>query len=284
LIPVKLSPAISNEEAVSFRMIHEPSGNPIRYVKGVHDGDEFVEVPDEEIVKGYEYAKGQHVLIDPKELDDLKLEAKHTIDMVRFVDEAEIDSRYWEKPYYLVPDGDEADEGYTVIRDALKQTHTVAIGQLIMHGRGHLVGIKAHGKGLMLSILRYGNEIRPAKPYFEGLKSETKPNAVALAAELIKRLSGRFEPEKMPDEYARAVQELVKAKVENRAPEVAIEADGKPRAPVINIMDALKQSMQKQGQAKVRDAVRKRMGKAAPKEEAPRPAARSRAGARRSLH
>jgi DNA end-binding protein Ku len=284
LIPVKLCPAISNEEAVSFRMIHEPSGNPIRYVKGVHDGDEFVEVPDEEIVKGYEYAKGQHVLIDPKELDDLKLEAKHTIDMVRFVDEAEIDSRYWEKPYYLVPDGDEADEGYTVIRDALKQTHTVAIGQLIMHGRGHLVGIKAHGKGLMLSILRYGNEIRPAKPYFEGLKSETKPNAVALAAELIKRLSGRFEPEKMPDEYARAVQELVKAKVENRAPEVAIEADGKPRAPVINIMDALKQSMQKQGQAKVRDAVRKRMGKAAPKEEAPRPAARSRAGARRSLH
>jgi DNA end-binding protein Ku len=230
---------------VSFRMIHEPSGNPIRYVKGVHDGDEFVEVPDEEIVKGYEYAKGQHVLIDPKELDDLKLEAKHTIDMVRFVDEAEIDSRYWEKPYYLVPDGDEADEGYTVIRDALKQTHTVAIGQLIMHGRGHLVGIKAHGKGLMLSILRYGNEIRPAKPYFEGLKSETKPNAVALAAELIKRLSGRFEPEKMPDEYARAVQELVKAKVENRAPEVAIEADGKPRAPVINIMDALKRSMQK---------------------------------------
>jgi DNA end-binding protein Ku len=171
-----------------------------------------------------------------------------------------------------------------VIRDALKQTHMVAIGQLIMHGRGHLVGIKAHGKGLMLSILRYGNEIRPAKPYFEGLKSETKPNAVALAAELIKRLSGRFEPEKMPDEYARAVQELVKAKVENRAPEVAIEADGKPRAPVINIMDALKQSMQKQGQAKVRDAVRKRMGKAAPKEEAPRPAARSRAGARRSLH
>ena len=130
------------------------------------------EVPEEEIVKGYEHAKGHHVLIDPKELDDLKLEAKHTIDIVRFVDKAEIDSRYWEKPYYLMPDGDEADEGYTVIRDALKQTGKVAIGQLIMHGRGHLVGIKALGRGLMLSILRYGNEVRDAEPYFDRAHSE----------------------------------------------------------------------------------------------------------------
>jgi DNA end-binding protein Ku len=284
LIPVKLSPAISNEEAVSFRMIHEPSGQPIRYVKGVHDGDKFIEVPDEDIVKGYEHAKGHHVLIHPSELDELKLEAKHTIDMVRFVDEAEIDSRYWEKPYYLVPDGDEADEGYTVIRDAMKQTGKVAIGQLIMHGRGHLVGIKAHGKGLMLSILRYGNEVRAAEPYFDRLTAKPTTESVALATELIERMSGRFEPEKMPDEYAGAVRELVRAKLENRAPEVSIEPDSKPKAPVINIMDALKQSMQKQGQTKVRDAVNKRMGKAAPKEELPRRPARGRASARRSLH
>jgi DNA end-binding protein Ku len=81
LIPVKLSSALSTEEAVSFRMIHEPSGQPVRHVKGVRDGDKFTEVPDEEIVKGYEHAKGHHVLIDPKELDELKLEAKHTIDI-----------------------------------------------------------------------------------------------------------------------------------------------------------------------------------------------------------
>jgi len=107
-----------------------------------------------------------------------------------------------------------------------------------------MVGIKAHGRGLMLSILRYGNEIRDAKPYFETLTVKTDPEAVALAKELIKRMSGRFEPEKMFDEYSRAVRELVKAKLENRAPEVMIEADGKPKAPVINIMDALKKSMQ----------------------------------------
>jgi DNA end-binding protein Ku len=98
-------------------------------------------------------------------MDELKLEAKHTIDMVRFVDEAEIDSRYYEKPYYLVPDGDEADEGYTVIRDALKQSRKVAIGQLIMHGRQHLVGVKALGKGLALYILRYADELRDPKSY-----------------------------------------------------------------------------------------------------------------------
>lgn len=225
-----------------------------------------------------------HILIHPSELDELKLEAKHTIDMVRFVDEAEIDSRYWEKPYYLVPDGDDADEDYTLIRDALKQTQQVAIGQLIMHGRGHLVGIKALGRGLMLSILRYGNEVRAAEAFFDRLTTKPNTESVALASELIKRMTGRFEPEKMPDEYGRAVHELVKAKVEHRAPEVEIAPDGRPMAPVINIMDALKQSMQKQGQAKVRDAVRKRMGKAAHKDEAPRPATRSRAGARRSLH
>src|SRR6185437_4250263 len=92
IIPVKMHSAVSTEDAISFRMIHEPTGKPIKYLKGVIDGDEFTEVPDKEIIKGYEYAKGQHVLIHPSELDDLKLEAKHTIDMSRFVDETEIDS------------------------------------------------------------------------------------------------------------------------------------------------------------------------------------------------
>src|SRR6187399_1658393 len=178
LIPVRLIPAVSTEETISFRQIHEPSGTPIRQVKGVRDGDTFTEVRDED--KGYEYAKGSHVLIDPKEIDDLKLEAKHTIDMVRFVDENEIDTRYWEKPYYLVPDGDEADEGYAIMQRALAETGKVAIGQLIMGGRAHLVGIKALKGGLMLSILRYADELRDPKPYFEGINTEPKPEAVRL--------------------------------------------------------------------------------------------------------
>src|SRR4029453_6579055 len=202
LIPVRLIPAVSTEEAISFRQIHEPSGTPIRQVKGVRDGDTFTEVSDEEIVKGYEYAKGNHVLIDPKEIDDLKLEAKHTIDMVRFVDEDEIDTRYWEKPYYLVPDGDEAEEGYVIMQRALAETGKVAIGQLIMGGRAHLVGIKALKGGLMLSILRYADELRDAKSYFEGITAEAKPEGMNLAKDLIEAESGRFEPEMIPDKYA----------------------------------------------------------------------------------
>jgi DNA end-binding protein Ku len=283
LIPVRLVPAVSTEEAISFRQIHEPSGTPIRQVKGVRDGDTFTEVPDEEIVKGYEYAKGQYVLIDPQEIDDLKLEAKHTIDMVRFVDEDEIDTRYWEKPYYLVPDGDEANEGYAIMQRALAETGKVAIGQLIMGGRAHLVGIKALKNGLMLSILRYADELRDPKPYFENINAELNTEAVGLAKELIEAESGRFQPEKIPDKYAETLRELLRAKVEQRAPQIEVATEGK--APeIMNIMAALKESMLAKGRAKVRDVVRKRMGKPE-KEEQRRPrASRPRPSPRRTAH
>ena len=282
LIPVRLVPAISTEEAISVRQIHEPSGTPIRQVKGVRDGDTFTEVPDEEIIKGYEYAKGSHVLIDPKEIDELKLEAKHT--MVRFVDEGEIDSRYWEKPYYLVPDGDEADEGYAIMQRALAATRKVAIGQLIMQGRKHLVGIKALKGGLMLSILRYADELRDPKPYFEGINTKADPEAVGLAKELIEAESGRFEPQKIPDKYAETLRELLRAKVEQRAPQIEVATKGKAKPEVVNIMAALKQSMESKGRAKVRDAVRRRMGKPAKEREARPRASRLRPSPRRAAH
>jgi DNA end-binding protein Ku len=265
IIPVKLYPAVTDEEKISFRQIHAPSGKPIKYQKGVQTEHGFEEVPEEDIIKGYEHAKGQHVLLRPEETDALKLEAKHTIDMVRFVDEDDVDPRYFEKPYYLLPDGDAADEGYVVIRDALARTKKVAIGQLIMHGRGNLVAIKACNRGLLLEILRYKEEVRDADPYFDALEGvKVDEEAVKLAADLIQRQSGPFEPEKLPDEYSRAVHELVRAKVEQRAPEVIVEPSSAPAPNVINIMDALKSSMQKAGRAKVRDAVRRRAGEAQP--------------------
>jgi DNA end-binding protein Ku len=159
---------------------------------------DLTEVPDEEIVKGYEYAKGQRVLIDPKEIDELKLEAKYTIDMVRFVDEDEIDTRYWEKPYYLVPDGGEADEGYAIMQKALAETGKVAIRQLIMGGRAHLVGIKALEGGLMLSILRYADELRDSKPYFENINAKPEREALGLAKELIEAEVGASSLRRYP--------------------------------------------------------------------------------------
>lgn len=265
-------------------MIHEPTGEPIKYVKGIETDRGFKEVPEEEIIKGYEHTKGHHVLIEPKELDALKLEAKHTIDMARFVDRDEIDSRYFEKPYYLLPDGDEADEGYVVLRDALAKTKKVAIGELIMHGREHLVGITALKKGLVLVILRYADELRKPETYFDKLDAKPKADAVELATDLIEEHSGKFEPQKMPNEYARAIHELVQAKIEQRAPEVEIKPERGEAPKVINIMDALKKSMQAKGQSKVREAVGKRMGRVAPKREAVPVSPRSRSTTRRTAH
>jgi DNA end-binding protein Ku len=265
LVPVTLHSAASTDERVAFRMIHEPSGQPVRYQKGVRDGDTFTEVPDEEIVKGYEHAKGHHVLIKQDELDELKLEASHTIDMTTFVDRDEIDPRYFEKPYYLMPDGDSADEGYVVLNKALAKTGKVAIGQMVMGGREHIVGIMAYDKGLMLSILRYAHEVRDAEPYFEKITASPSTETVELARELIESQAGNFEPKKMPDEYSRAVRALVKRKVDKRAPEVQIETKAAAPAKVINIMAALKESMQKQGRTKVRESINRRMKNGAAK-------------------
>src|SRR5262245_25782304 len=153
-----------------------------------------------------------------------------------------------------------------------------------MHGRDHLVGITAHKKGLVLVILRYADELRKPDSLFDNLHTEPKADAVKLAVNLIGQELGKFEPEKMPNEYARAVHELVQAKIEQRAPEVEIETAKRETPKVINIMDALKKSMQARGQAKVRDAVRRRMGKEPTPEKAPRASKKPTAGARRSLH
>ena len=283
LVPVRMFPATSTEGTIAFRMIHEPSGKPIKYLKGIETESGFEEVPEEEIIKGYEHTKGHHVLIEPRELDALKLEAKHTIDMATFVDRDEIDPRYFEKPYYLLPDGDEADEGYTVLRDALAKTKKVAIGQLIMHGREHIVGIMPKDKGLMLVILRYADELKKPDSFFGELKASAKSDAVKLAVNLIEDHSGKFEPQKMPNEYADAVHELVQAKIEQRAPEVEIGTEKREPTKVINIMDALKKSMQARGQTKVREAVSKRSaGKASSKRH---PAStRPRESSRRTAH
>jgi DNA end-binding protein Ku len=147
-----------------------------------------------------------------------------------------------------------------------------------------LVGITAHKKGLVLVILRYADELRKPEPYFEKIEAKPKADAVELAVKLIEEHSGKFEPQKMPNEYAEAVHELVQAKIEQRAPEVEIETEKREAPKVVNIMDALKKSMQVKGQTKVKDAVRKRMGKAAPKGQVSSTSPRSRPTTRRTAH
>jgi DNA end-binding protein Ku len=238
-IPVKLYPATTAERAIAMHQIHEPSGKRIRYQKVVPG---IGPVENEEITKGYEYDKGKYVLIDQKEIDDLKLESTQTIELARFVDEDAIDDRYFETPYYLLPDGEMADEGYTILQKALKDTKKIGVGQFILRGHGNIVAVKPFGKGMILEVLRHANEIRAAEPIFKEITEvKVDKEALDLAKELIKRKSGKFDPEQFKDEYSEAVWELINAKLEHRKPEIVTEVPGS--AKVINIMDALKKSV-----------------------------------------
>jgi DNA end-binding protein Ku len=242
-IPVRLYPATSSERKIELHQIHEPSGKRIRYQK-VAPGVGAVE--NEEIIKGYEYEKGKYVLLDQKEIDELKLESKQTIELVRFVEPSAIDPRYYERPYYLLPDGDAGEEGYVIMQRALKQANKVGIGQLILRGQSNIVALEPCGRGLLLEILRHADEVKAADAFFEDVPDvKVDKEALELAIELVERKSGKFEPEKLKDEYTEAVWELINAKIEHRAPTVVTgEA---PSAKVINIMDALKKSVKAQG-------------------------------------
>ncbi len=238
-IPVRLYPAANSERRIEFHQIHEPSGERIRYEKVV---PRIGAVEAEEITKGYEYEKGKYVLISPEEIDELKLESKQSIELVRFVDEDAIDPRYFQTPYYLMPDGDMADESYVIIQKALKETKKIGIGQFILRGHGNIVAIKPFENGLLLEVLRHASEIRSAKPLFDELPDvKVDKEALDLAKELIERKAGKFEPEQFKDEYVEAVSELIQAKLENRAPDIVTGEPG--GAKIINIMDALKKSV-----------------------------------------
>jgi len=242
-IPVRLYPATSTERKIELHQIHEPSGKRIRYQK-VAPGVGPVE--NEEITKGFEYEKGKYVLLDQKEIDELKLESKQTIELVRFVDPSAIDARYFERPYYLLPNGEAAEEGYAIMQKALKQADKIGVGQLILRGQGNIVALKPCGRGLLLEILRHADEVKSADTFFEEVPEvKIDKEALELAVELIERKSGAFEPEKFKDEYTEAVWELIDAKLEHRAPSIVTEEPG--TAKVINIMDALKKSVKAQG-------------------------------------
>ncbi|XSG81678.1 MAG: Ku protein [Methyloligella sp. ZOD6] len=246
-IPVRLYSATSSERRIALHQIHEPSGKRIRYQK-VAPG--IGPVDTDEIIKGFEYEKGKYVLLEPEEIDDLKLESKQTIELVRFVDQADIDPRYFEKPYYVLPDGENADEGYAVIQKALTAAKKVGLGQVVMRGKSSLVAIKSCGKGLLLEMLRQADEVRSADQFFDEIPDvKIDKEALELGEELIKRKSGPFEPEKFKDDYTEAMWELINAKIEHREPDVVTEAPQTGK--VINIMDALKKSVRNQdGQKK----------------------------------
>lgn len=254
-IPVEVFSSTKSAARVAFNQIHKPSGKRIRYEKVV-PGHGAVDA--DEIVKGYEVEKGKYVLFDDEEIDNVKLEAKRTIDLVQFVDEDEIDPVYFDKAYYVAPENDEvAGEAYVVLRDALKETRKIGIGHLVVRGKSNLVALKPFGKGLIIETLHYADEVQKADAFYDNIPNK-KPEEelLGMAEELIKRKTKPFDPKVFKDPYEVALRELIQAKLEDRAPEAIDEPE--VGAKVINLMDALKKSMSaNDAKAKAKTAARK---------------------------
>ena len=267
-LPVKLYSALDAREKISFNQIHEPSKQRIRYEK-VAPG--IGAVDKDEIVKGYEYQKGRYVLFSDEEFEALKVDSKKTLDMIQFAPAETIDPIYFDKPYYALPDGKMADEPYRVVCEALKKTKTVGLGQITMRGRSYVAAVKPYENGLIVETVHYAEELRPAKAFFDEIPSgKLDADLVDLAQELITRKKAKFDPSKFEDEYAIAIERLVKKKIERHG-ELVLEDKEMPATDygdnVVSLVDALKKSLSKK-QAVANDAEEAPAKKAAPKKRA----------------
>jgi DNA end-binding protein Ku len=246
-IPVDIVPATRSSSRISFHQIHEPSGKRIRYEKVVPG---IGPVDTGEIVKGYEVEKGKYVLLTDKEIADVKLEAKKAVDLVQFVDQDAVDAVYFDRPFYILPseEDEDAEEAYIVLRDALKKTKKIGLGQIVVRGQGSIVAIKPLGKGLLMETLRYADEVKKADEVFDAVPAKkVDTDLVALAEELIGKKASAFHPEKFKDSYTVALRELIRAKEEKRPPRAIEETP--PASNVINLMDALKRSVKGGGES-----------------------------------
>jgi DNA end-binding protein Ku len=280
-IPVEIYPATRSAGRIGFNMIHEPSGQRVRYQKVVPG---VGEVDPEEIVKGFEISKGNYVLLEEEEIEAAKVESRRTLDLVQFVDSSEIDVLYFEKPYFVVPADDLAEEAYVVLRDALKASGKVGVGQISVRGREHLVALKPCGRGMVLEILRYADEVQKAHGFFAEIGEEKpQPELLQLATSLIEQKSGSFEPGKFHDRYEDALKRLIekKSKAKGKLVLEDVEAPAPRGGTVIDLMAALKNSLGGGGAAPAEPAeakpTRKRPAAPAKKPAAKTPAKRKRA-------
>jgi len=249
---VQLYVATETKNQISFHQISRSTGERIRHQKvlasAVESDSEVAgsAVAKDEIVKGYEHRKGEYILIEPSELENLKVPSKHTIDVSQFVTMDELRPEYVEKPYYVVPENDSQAEAFAVVRKALQKSGKVAIGKVSFAGRENIIAIRpagddAHG-GMMAYTLRYSNELRNEQDYFRDLKAvEINEESLELAEALIAKKSTKLDLSKFVDGYEVAVKALIDAKVNNLP--VPKDEVAEPRGKVVNLMDALRKSL-----------------------------------------
>ena len=268
-IPVEIYPATKSGAQIQFHQVHEPSGKRIKYEKVVPG---IGPVDRDEIVKGYEVSKGNYVLLDEDEIEAAKVESRRTLDLVQFVEASEVDVFYFDKPYYVVPADDLAEEAYVVLREALKQAKKVALGQLSVRGREYLVSLKPCGKGIVLETLRYEDEVRKAQSYFKDIPT-AKPSKdmLDLARTLIDQKTAPFDAGEFHDRYVEALEDLIAKKRKAKGKKILEDVEEPETARgsnVIDLMAALKKSVGGK-EEKAKPAARKAPAKKAQAKKAP---------------
>jgi DNA end-binding protein Ku len=243
-IPVEIYPATKAGKSIAFHQVHEPSGQRVRYEKVVPG---IGPVDRDEILKGYEVSKGEYVLLDPEEIEKVKLESRKTLELTQFVKLTDIDPIYYDKPYYVTPADDLAEEAFVVVRDALKKTGKVGIGQLAMRGQEYVVSLKPCGRGMVLETLRYADEVNKASGYFRDI-GNTKPDAdlLEMAETLIEKKTSDFDAKEFENRYIDALKKLIAEKQKKKGKRI-IQDDEPERVSkgsnVIDLMAALKKSL-----------------------------------------
>lgn len=250
-IGVEIYNGVESKSEISFRQIHKPSGRRINYDKVVRG---VGKIDNADIVKGYEVDTDTYVTIEADEIEALKLDSKKTIDLVQFVDAADVDYRYFERPYFVAPADALAGEGYVVIRDALKKTGKIGLAQVTIAGREWLVAIAPLGDGIVMELLRYAEELRDPDDYFTEVPSAKPPKEmIDLAVQLIEQKTSAFKPEAFHDRFQDALKELVQQKLSGNKV-IAREEEGRPTGGnVVDLMEALKRSLGQPGNSSAKN-------------------------------
>lgn len=284
-IPVEIFAATKAGTAIRFNQVHKPSGKRIAYEKVVPG---IGPVNRDDIIKGYEVSKGEYVLLEEREIEAVKLESKRTLELVQFVGSDEIDPLYFEKPYYVAPKDQLAEEAFVVLREALRQSKKVALGQLAMRGSEKLVALKPCGKGLLLETLRYADEVRAGRAFFSEI-DDIKPDAelLDLATTLIDKRTAPFDAGEFENRYVDALKALIAKKAKSKTGKAIIEDAGEPAgrgSNLVDLMAALKKSVgaagggtAKKAPASTKEPVSKTPAKKAPAKKPAAAAARKRA-------
>ena len=239
--PVALYPASSQAEKTHFHQINRKTGHRLRQQMVDEVTGKAVEKGEKS--RGYELSKGKYVEIEPEEIKAIQVESTHTLDIEKFVPVDEIDRRYFERPYYIVPDGKAGEEAFAVIRDAMKDKGRAALAKIVLTNRQHIMAIEPMGKILLGTLLRYDYEVRDAKELARSLPSPRIPKEMlSLASHILDTKAGHFDPSEFKDEFETELKKLVKRKAAGKP--IEYEEPAERPSNVVDLMEALRQSVQ----------------------------------------